>query len=727
MCPSPFNPMDSSGDADTARNVSSLDPNLSRTHYFDGRLLKASDLIRDQLYLDERLREVGRALGEGIVRGLAVTLDGDGHIRVGSGLAVAPSGRVLELEAGEGLEINLFDRAAIAELNPGFRYFPRGLYAVTLSYAEKGEGSAEAYPRDLAEDRGFHFNAFAEGVELGLTPLRMRQPHRTVAGGDGDIGALAGRAALVRELLGNPGQPPELPEHAVALGAVAIEDGRPVWLDRGLVRRPHRPPAAPYVFQADLHRHYEELLAAVLAARRAGLREETFPAGHYFELLPPYGSLPAVAVNPEQGRQGFFPEGFEVSVAPVREDDLPAIIEQSRGLEPIDLRRDRDVDIMVLVPLSDHQFAWRARQLQHAVDGGRDHTRLEHLDPLALRLYGEPAIHDMGPDAAVWRDIMARGGDPVYVRRPARVAETRVSAVVLARGYELPDSEGELPADGEGWEETRIALENRVSELEGENDRLREALESDPDERLDEARERIAELRARVAELEGRLEDIPALEEQLDNLTGERDQLQEDLAEARSRIEELEAGDDAEEAQLRARVRELEQQLETARNRVRGLEQQLETARTRNRELKRRLEDAKARIEELESGGTPEEPIDLGEVEIRRIGELAASAGVDNESQIANLRETLEVSNRPEEALKHLNFMVALTPERYTDPLWLSMPTLVKTALSGQFVEFLQHVRQRGLPVGLAVGASMGQFRLSSAQRSAWAKVDLQG
>ena len=53
-----------------------IDARLSRTYYFDGRLLTAADLIRDQQYLDRRLLDVGRGLGDGIVEGLALALSG---------------------------------------------------------------------------------------------------------------------------------------------------------------------------------------------------------------------------------------------------------------------------------------------------------------------------------------------------------------------------------------------------------------------------------------------------------------------------------------------------------------------------------------------------------------------------------------------------------------------------------------------------------------------------
>ena len=55
--------------------IADIDSRLSRTHYFDGRLLTAEDLERDQVYLDERLREAGKVIGEGVAAGLELNFD----------------------------------------------------------------------------------------------------------------------------------------------------------------------------------------------------------------------------------------------------------------------------------------------------------------------------------------------------------------------------------------------------------------------------------------------------------------------------------------------------------------------------------------------------------------------------------------------------------------------------------------------------------------------------
>ena len=80
----PFRPGTSNADG---QRIAVIDPRLRRTHYFDGQLLKASDLTRDQIYLDERLLELGQAFGSGIVRGLALSRPSSQVLRIAPGIA----------------------------------------------------------------------------------------------------------------------------------------------------------------------------------------------------------------------------------------------------------------------------------------------------------------------------------------------------------------------------------------------------------------------------------------------------------------------------------------------------------------------------------------------------------------------------------------------------------------------------------------------------------------
>ena len=67
-----------------------------RTHYFEGRLLTAADLGQDQDY-HRGMRYLGnRAVGWGVVEGLAVSIV-DSRVEVGTGFAIDALGRELVL------------------------------------------------------------------------------------------------------------------------------------------------------------------------------------------------------------------------------------------------------------------------------------------------------------------------------------------------------------------------------------------------------------------------------------------------------------------------------------------------------------------------------------------------------------------------------------------------------------------------------------------------------
>lgn len=426
--------------AEDGTQVGTHDPRLVRTNYFDGQLLKASDLTRDQTYLDERLLEVGQILGSGIARGLETSLLEGHRLRVRPGMAVAPSGRVLQLE-GADLVVDLLDIAQLVSINEGkVRRLQRGLYAVALQYADVIADVAESYPTLDGKRRG-HVGLWAEGVELTLVPLPLDLPE-----GDG----LALRSALARRLIGT-GQGLTLPgDETVALGLLAIDrTGAPAWLDQGLVRRPLRPAHAPFAVQDDLACHHQELFEDVLQARAERGLGSLFAAVQHFQLLPPFGPVPKAALDPVEARQSYFPEAFDVSVAPVRRCDLPSLLEDARSLAPIDLARDKDIDLLILVPMDDRSFAERARQLElrvRASDAVEPYPQLRPrilraLDALTLRLLPRPMPHKYAEDVAVWRAIWdaTKEHELVYVRRPPRAAETQVSGIVLAQGFDPVD------------------------------------------------------------------------------------------------------------------------------------------------------------------------------------------------------------------------------------------------------------------------------------------------
>jgi hypothetical protein len=406
-----------------------IDPRLTRTHYFDGRLLTAEDLTRDQIYLDQRLREVGEVLGSGIMSGLQLSFDRyTGKLTLRPGVALTPAGRVLEL--GSQLVVNLGDRALISQLNDGYyRRFNRALYAVVLRYIEAKTDVAEVFPTDLGSRRGSEYALITECVQMGLVPLPVPLPQQS---------ALQIRARLMREFIGNSQFTSLIPEDAVALGVLAIQDDTPQWLDAELLRHPIRAEVALGDHQADLSRQYETLLIDILSARRAGSLNGDFHASDYFSLIPPVGTLPKDAVDPTTGRQGYFPENYQVAIAPIRQSDVALIKSESLGLPPIDLSNSEPVDVVVLVPLSNLDYGQYAAQLER--DYNPADRRLPQIDLLRLKLYPIRPVHKLNTDQSAWTNIWSCLGDdqPFYVRRPTRAAETAVSGVVLALGTTMP-------------------------------------------------------------------------------------------------------------------------------------------------------------------------------------------------------------------------------------------------------------------------------------------------
>lgn len=446
---------------DNLETLADIDPRMTRTHYFDGRLLTAEDLERDQIYLDQRLREIGKALGSGIIEGLELSFSTDPYrLILEPGKAMTAAGRVLHL--GTRMTVNPGDRGLISQLNDGgYRRFSRGLYAVVLRYVDVPTDIAEVFPTDLKDRRGSDYALVTESVQLGLVPLPVALPA---------LDTLRLRARLMAELVDNRLANSVVPEDAVSLGLLAIAEDRPQWLDSELLRHPLRAEPDQDDLQADLYRQYKALLTDILAHRASGGLEQPFAAADYFPVIPPAGGLPANTVDPEHGYQSYFPESFDVTVAPVRQADLELIRRESMGLPAIDLDRDSDIGVMILAPLSDKDYLRWSEQLvaDNPLNPGDTLRNFLLPDPLALRLYRKSPSHTLDTDASVWKEIWNRV-DPdqlTYVRRPVRAAETGISGIILANGTQAPEPTSE---NGETQPETSETPQAEPTEIEDEH------------------------------------------------------------------------------------------------------------------------------------------------------------------------------------------------------------------------------------------------------------------
>lgn len=803
-----FVPFSSADEESPSRLVSSVDPRLSRTNYFDGRLLRASDLTRDQFYLDERLREVGRVLGQGIVRGLEADLSADGVLSVSPGLAVSPSGRVLELAAGDSpaeLRINLFDSALIRSLNPDMSdRLETGLYVVAVRYAARGDGVAEVFPTDLAGERGFHFNAFEEGIELFLEPLRSRVPVLTSRIRTGLVlrrsRYVNQRAGLVRDLIANPGQPPEIGDDAVALGLLAIDLGQPVWLDRGLVGRAHRDPAAPYQWQQDLSLHYEELLTDVLEDRTLQSRTGPFQARSYFQVLPPAGRLPAETVDPADGLQSYFPDHFDIEIAPVRQDDLPVMFSEASALDPIDLSDPTPVSIMVLAPLPDGVFAHFARQIEFhplpleqrltllrrnaenaidfavsegvnaasltpvadAVDGYSDYIgetasasreRVPSLDSLTLRLSGRQRDPVLDTDTVVWGAIHAavqENGGYWFMRRPPRAAETGVSAIVVARGYEPPEPGTDPALDTEALEE---ALAEATGNLEAANETIGTLEEQidDLEDQIDEfqnsnpANDEIAQLRERLRVLTDQLDsaraqaalvpqlqaDVADLQAQLADALGRNTDLGNDLTAARGALTTAQNTIQTQNTELATRqgrinalsadVGSRDRQITTLQAEVARqagvidvLEEQL-----RGRPNPRSPVEPRIATDPV-TDGTPVRRVTLDTLRVQPVTELVSGRDIAGDRARAAAADLAGRVEGNDDEIRVVNFAASLVPSTFDSILWTTLLRVIDRGRTSQLEDILVRASTSTESVAMIIAASAGDLQLTTAQRRQW-------
>ncbi len=433
-----FNPMRFTEEELETITVSDINSRLTRTNYFDGRLLTAEDLNRDQTYVDERLRELGRAYGSGIIHGLEVELR-FGILQVSGGRAVSPSGRVLELslEEGETLDIDLNSSADISTLNDGrYRHIERGLYALVLRYAEIRQDIAEVFPTDLGSQRDTQADTYAEGVDLALVKLPI--------GLDQDD-PIAMRNDLIWSLPNNSSVAAALPAQGVALGILAMNFDQALWFDDQLLRHPLRNETNVERLNEDLERRHRNLFADIITLRNDNGYPARFPALEYFHTLPPVGPVPKASIDPALGRQTYFPDTFEVHIAPVNRADIPAIRAESMPLSALHLRDTALQEVMILAPLDDADYAEFAQRLElESLDDG-DRIDIPTIKPVKLTLQGSIQAASADPD---WQALWDKVNDEelFYVRRPARAAETGVGAVVLARGAVVPASTRPFPA-----------------------------------------------------------------------------------------------------------------------------------------------------------------------------------------------------------------------------------------------------------------------------------------
>jgi len=417
---------------DKLRSSVVLDERRTRPLYFDGRFLAARDLVREQQYFLTRQADLGRAGGTGVVHGLLVERHASAtRLVVHPGHGVTATGELVVVP--EELEIDLSDLPQIQRLDLSFGLIeiPReparnrtGLFILALRPVEFSSNPIATYPTTLDGQRSLHDGDIVEGVVVTLIPYpdegagSYEERRSKVAY---DVFVRAGAKGIAA---------PVLP-----LAMVAVSGGYVQWVDPFLVRREvgadHGDVLglgfAPRALREAHLLQYDHHLREVMQLR--GNQGQDFAAADYFRALPPAGRFPRAAVNATEFTQVFFPPTVEVDLSIVPDDELPALLEESLLLPPIDLTRSAEeldsTSVLVLVPVPRAQLATLSyelgtaeRTLAPAAPWSMATARpLQTLQSLSLPPTLLPASRQGVQTQARWAALLGRSDMLWFVRR----------------------------------------------------------------------------------------------------------------------------------------------------------------------------------------------------------------------------------------------------------------------------------------------------------------------
>lgn len=417
-----------------------VDDRRRRPLWFDGRFLAARDLTREQQYFLTRQSDLARTGGTGVVSGLDVELEGGGRIlHIGAGHGVTPSGEAVVLTERLTVRLDAIPEAQILDAAFGILRKPvtavrnrTGLFLLALRPVELTANPIASYPTTITERRGAEDGDIVDGVAVTLIPYPD-------PGGDGE---LEQRRARTAHALFVQSDRSGFPVDALPLAMVALERNTVRWIDVFLVRREigsaHADVlglgVAPRALREAHLLQYDAHLRDVLSERAGTNRARAFAATEHFLSLPPCGPMPAHGIHPDDLRQIFFPPTMLVDLSVIPEDEVPALIEESFRLPPIDLTLGTDAlestSVMVVIPVP----LARVRTLEASL------SRLTRTVPApapgliadrrpidvlrGIRLARVPLIARPAadPEEALWRQELANAaasGDGLlwYVRR----------------------------------------------------------------------------------------------------------------------------------------------------------------------------------------------------------------------------------------------------------------------------------------------------------------------
>ncbi len=414
-----------------------LDSRRRRPLYFDGRFLAARDLAREQDYFLERQADLGRTAGFGVVRGLQVSRVTQGQqvtsdgVRIAAGHGVTPSGELVLLP--EDIDIRLSDLAEEQKLDVNFglgvlpsppRRTRTGLFVLALRPVEFTANPITSYPTSIQGTRQTHDGDIVEATAIALVPfpdpVSNFEPDQR-------------RSALAAQIFSGQASRSRLNDALLPLAIVSLQRGGVEWVDQWLVRRELPGDYAGQQFgltdrasQAAFFMQYDTQVQQLVADRTTRGLDANFRASQYFRLLPPAGRFPLKTVDVTAFTQSFFPEHLDVRLSIIPSDEIPALIDGSMNLPPIDLMLPADdfsqLSVFALIPVPRAVFpslvqALTPRALQPAAPQIISFRRPIDL----LHLYrGDivPAPPVPTTDSG-WKKAVGQNTFGFYVRRPS--------------------------------------------------------------------------------------------------------------------------------------------------------------------------------------------------------------------------------------------------------------------------------------------------------------------
>jgi hypothetical protein len=169
-----------------------IESGIRSINFFNGRLLTARDLTREQAATHEADIRLGQAIGEGIAYGLEVSKSPEGTaeapiVTVKSGLAVNRNGQVLRLvgDPEKGTDVALVRRASDSAaaskaftdclpLQSGTYIAGPGVYLLTLAPAQSNEGKAPT--NGLTDGSGSSCNKDATVTTVQFRLIQLDPP-----------------------------------------------------------------------------------------------------------------------------------------------------------------------------------------------------------------------------------------------------------------------------------------------------------------------------------------------------------------------------------------------------------------------------------------------------------------------------------------------------------------------------------------------------------------------